>query len=318
MWVDAWDPAYLDGADAGPATPSNADLELDVELPPDQWRALPPPPDLLAPEHVLLVDGVRRRDAVVWTADADGPHPGLAASYAAGVVHCDLGRGAATLLTATVERGIFTTSPTAPPITWGQIHYPVHRVDSGELPQLDGVAQQSLTELEIRVAERARDQVADPGDLLVLDGPLRQRGHLPRAVGYVKSHRSQYLPADQNQVVTGLAPGQRSPVFRGTNWRLYTWYLRLPGASGAPWSGLARVECSPQLSPSAAVALADLSAVTLPRFAASAYKDSRAPQNLVPIAGLEQRLRARLGDRALLRRGLTRAAALARGGAAGR
>src|SRR5690606_26640985 len=94
-----------------------------------------------------------------------------------------------------------------------------------------------------------------------------------------------------------------------TNWHCYSWYVRLPGGTDAPWAGLARLECSVELAPTAAVALADLSLVTLLRFAATAYKDPRAPQNLVPIAGLEQRLRARLGDVRLLHRALTRAAA---------
>ena len=48
--------------------------------------------------------------------------------------------------------------------------------------------------------------------------------------------------------------------------------------------------------------------VTLPRFASTAYKDPRAPQNLVPIAGLERRLRGMLGDGRLLHRALTLAA----------
>jgi hypothetical protein len=45
--------------------------------------------------------------------------------------------------------------------------------------------------------------------------------------------------------------------------------------------------------------------VTLPRFASTPYKDPRAPQNLVPIAGLERRLRGMLGDARLLYRTLT-------------
>ncbi len=40
----------------------------------------------------------------------------------------------------------------------------------------------------------------------------------------------------------------------------------------------------------------DLSQTVLCRYASVAYKDSRAPQNLVPIAGLEHTLRHRLGD----------------------
>ena len=36
-------------------------------------------------------------------------------------------------------------------------------------------------------------------------------------------------------VVTALRPGQRTPVFHlGTVWGGWSWYLRLPGATGAP------------------------------------------------------------------------------------
>jgi hypothetical protein len=57
------------------------------------------------------------------------------------------------------------------------------------------------------------------------------------------------------------------------------------------------------------VLLADLSTATLPRYASSAIKDPRAPQQLVPIAGLEQRLRRMLGDTKLLQRALVNASA---------
>jgi hypothetical protein len=51
-----------------------------------------------------------------------------------------------------------------------------------------------------------------------------------------------------------------------------------------------------------AVELADASAGILPRFASLPHWDPRAPQNLVPIAGLEKRLRHLLGDRVLVNR----------------
>jgi hypothetical protein len=114
-------------------------------------------------------------------------------------------------------------------------------------------------------------------------------------------------------VVTSLRAGQRTPVFHlGTVWGGWSWYLRLPGTSGAPWAGIVRVECSPDLTVDQAVELAELSAATLPRFASSAYKDPRAPQNLVPIAGLERRLRGMLGDVRFLHRVLTMATARSR------
>ena len=72
--------------------------------------------------------------------------------------------------------------------------------------------------------------------------------------------------------------------------------------------GVVRLECSSDMPVAAAVALANLSQVVLPRFASTEYKDSRAPQNLYPIGGLERQLRRRLGDPQLLYRALRKAA----------
>ncbi|MFG1676680.1 hypothetical protein [Micromonospora sp. NPDC049282] len=310
FFVDSWDPAY--GASfeaaggAGPAAPSSAQVEADVELPVTDWRAIDVRPGVRAPDVVLLVDGVRRIDASVWTAEDGGSFPGIAASYAAGVVRCDLDRGAAELAGSRVGRGLFTASPSAQDVVAGAIRYPVHRVGgTGELSKLPAAVQGPLTALEVAVSDAVR---AD-GDLLVVDGPLRSRRNLPRTLGYIKTQHSQYLDARLTSVVTGLAPGQRCPVFRlGTAWGGWSWYLRLPVAAGAPWAGIVRMECSAELTVPEAIALADLSLVTLPRFASTPYKDPRAPQNLVPIAGLERRLRGMLGDARLLHRVLTSAA----------
>jgi hypothetical protein len=95
----------------------------------------------------------------------------------------------------------------------------------------------------------------------------------------------------------------------GTSWRRNSWYLRLPGAAGAPGSGVVRRVCSAELARSEVVRLANLSAVLLPPLASSPHKDPRAPQNLVPIGGLERELRRRLGDQGVLYRSLRAAAA---------
>ncbi|SDY45757.1 hypothetical protein SAMN05444365_102323 [Micromonospora pattaloongensis] len=312
IFVDGWDPAYgasfEASATAGPAAPSSAEVDAGVEVPTDAWRPLTAPPAVRAPHVVLLVDGVRRIDAGLWTQEEDGAsYPGLAASYAAGVVRCDLGRGAAELAGARVERGLFTASPSATDVVAGQLRYAVHRVaGTGELSKLPAAVQAPLTALEVEVSNAARTD----GDLLIVDGPLRNRRQLPRTIGYIKTQHSQYLPAALSTVVTGLRAGERSPVFKlGTAWGGWSWYVRLPGSAGAPWAGIVRVECSAELPPQEAIGLADLSLVTLPRFASTPYKDPRAPQNLIPIAGLERRLRALLGDPRLLYRALTLAAA---------
>jgi hypothetical protein len=190
------------------------------------------------------------------------------------------------------------------------VRYPTHQVGRGEPSDLVLGVQAQLRELEVGVAGEARARPDVDDDLLVVDGPLRGRAHLPRTLGYVKTHRVEYLPPDLTAVVTALRAGERSPVFLlGTSWHRYAWYLRLPGPAGSPWAGIVRAECAADLDPATAIGLAHLSTVTLPRFASAAYKDPRAPQNLIPVAGLERRLRNLLGDPRLLHRTLTRAAA---------
>jgi hypothetical protein len=315
LFVEAWDPSYGAGVESADFTggaggaSSEAELGLDIEVPAGAWVPMSAPPDVRAPDVALLVDGVRRTDARVWVGDESDVQPGLAASFAAGVVRCDLRRATAEVVTARVERGVFTPyAGPSPAVDTSAGRYPVLRAEGGDLPKLTGALQKQLQALETAVLVESRDE-STADELLVADGPLRGRAGISRMLGYIKSHEKRYLQGAELAVLMALKPGQRTPVFKlGTRWDQFTWYLRLPGPSGAPWSNLARIECSVELPPQAAVALADLSMITLPRFAATAYKDPRAPQNLVPIAGLERRLRGMLGDGRLLHRALTLAA----------
>jgi hypothetical protein len=310
--VDPWDPSYGTSLDTELGE-SAAQVALDVELPAAEWRPIDPDPSVVPPDAVLFVDGVRRIDAQLWVED-EGPEssPGLCASYAAGVVCCC--KDGAHLLAWDVRRGLFTTARSAADITTAAGIYRATPTEgrSGIAPaQLLSLAvQNKLDDTELAVAAAARSSHAGADDLLVVDGPLRRRRHLPRVIGFVKTHRSGYLPQQLGEVVVALRTGQRTPVFRlGSEWERHTWYLRLPCRPGAPWAGIVRVECSADLPAAEAVDLAARSQVTLSRFASTEYKDSRAPQNLYPIAGLERELRRRLGERNLLYRALLRAAA---------
>jgi hypothetical protein len=311
--VDPWDPSYGTSLDAELGE-SAAQVALDVELPAAEWQPIDPDPAAVAPDAVLFVDGVRRVDAQVWVEDG-GPDaaPALCASYAAGVVCC-CRNGGAHLLTADVRRGLFTTAGSAADVTTAAGTYRATRTagrpDIAPAQLLSLAVQRELADTELAAAATARGGHGSADDLLVVDGPLRGRQHLPRVIGFVKTHRSDYLPPQLGGVVGMLRTGQRTPVFRlGSSWERHTWYLRLPCRPGAPWAGIVRVECSADLSAAEAVALAARSQVTLPRFASTEYKDSRAPQNLYPIAGLERELRRRLGEPNLLYRALRRAAA---------
>jgi hypothetical protein len=311
LFVDAWDPSYGSGMDQqpedGPAESSSAKLDLEVEMAPEDWRPITAPSGTGAPDVVHLIDGVRRIDAHVSIDGDIQPYPGVAASYAAGSVRCDLRSRAATIDTVALRRGIFSAAPNLESLGSGASRYEAVLCEYPDLKKLIGVLQQSVLALESDVSHK----ISRGDELLVVDGPLRNRQDLPRILGYVKTHQKRYLPDRLYKMVGSLEPGQRSPIFMlGTQWNVYTWYLRLPGPPGSAWSGIVRIECSTSLATCAAVELANISAVALPRFASCAYKDPRAPQNLVPIAGLERRLRSMLGDARLLHRSLVRAAAM--------
>jgi hypothetical protein len=319
----------------GALTESSAELGLDLELPADGWHPVDADLAPSLPGTVLFLDGVRRIDARIWMHGVHGhgqnggsqPAPGIAASLAAGLVACDgtaggyvgsspragtagaYGSGSARVVEVAVERGLFTAAPDAADIAAKHARYPVRMAEGAGPDQLSLALQQRLGAAEVQLALAFRARNPDADDLLVVDGPLRGRTHLDRTVGYIKTHHASYLPPGQAAVVGALEAGQRTPVFMmGTSWRRHSWYLRLPGAPGVPWSGVVRLECSPELPPAAVIRLADLTTRLLPPLASAPHKDPRAPQNLVPIGGLERELRRRLGDQQLLYRALRSAA----------
>lgn len=322
--VDGWDPAYGSAMeDTGEATAvaeSTARIDAAVETQPAKWAPVVAGPESKEPGAVVFVDGVRRIEARVWIPDAAGTNAsmGVAASYAAGAVCCCPEDGAHMLVTEQ-RRGLFTTDAHTTDVTTRAGEFRSHHVaaDEAESPAvtLSAALQRELLSLELVIAAAARAEVtghcANPDtDLLLIDGPLRSRDHLPRALGFIKTHRAIYLPTELNDVVGRLAAGERTPVFlMGTSWDRYAWYLRLPCRPGSPWAGVVRVECAASLPAIEAVDLASLSQQLLPRYASVEYKDQRAPQNLVPIAGLERQLRRRLGDQKVVYRALQVAAA---------
>jgi hypothetical protein len=336
--VDPWDPGYGvafgEEMDGEPLPGSSAELVLDLELPADRWRPLAPEPGLQVPDTVLFLDGVRRIDARVWVHGPDPqPAPAIAASYAAGLVCLTGGtaggppgralNGSARIADVVVERGLFTSAD-ATGIDTRYASYPAWKAPGPGLDKLSLGLQQRLASAEEQLALVFRkehravlapetDRGSPASDLLFVDGPLRGRTHLDRTIGYIKTHHASYLPPAQAAVVSSLQPGQRTPAFTmGTSWRRNSWYLRLPGSSAAPWSSVVRLECSADLPVPDVIRLADCSAALLSPLASSPHKDPRAPQNLVPIGGLERELRRRLGDQRLLYRSLRAAASAGR------
>jgi hypothetical protein len=306
--VDSWDPGYgtsVDIDDAGGLADTDDPVNVDVEVAGPDWAPLDPAADAAPPRSVLFCDGTLRTDARIWITEADGRvRPALAASVAAGAVRCADHR--ASVAAVTVGRVLVSASgdAVAVPTSWGN-YEPV--AASGDLDAaLVAAVLQAMGRLEVQVASGH----AATADLVIVDGRLRAPGHPPGTVGYIKAHAARYLEDRQNGVVAALLPGQRTPVFclqqvRSTT---FSWYLRLPGGFGHPWAGVVRCEVSHDVAPGRAVALADRTCLALPAYASQRHKDSRAPQNLVPVGALEQRLRHALGDPRLLERHLRRMA----------
>jgi hypothetical protein len=297
--VENWAPQYGAAAEDVGAEELTAEVERSVEIPEDRWGPIRPAVE--PPEHIAFVDGTNRIDAQVWIDEPDGDvRPGICATYAAGAVLCD---GMARISDIRVQRRLFTASAFAQPITTGHVTYEV-RASTGTTEQLAIAVIEQMRQLEAEVA-----RAVTGAELIVLDGLLWGRADIPKAIGYIKSHQTPYLPAELNKVVSALSPGERTPLFLvSTTWTRYSWYVRLPGSSGHPWSGVVRCEANPDMASSEAAALADGATVALPRYASSRHRDPRAPQNLYPIGGLERELRRRSGDARLIYRSLLAAA----------
>jgi hypothetical protein len=320
--VDGWDPGYGTAIDMQDLVETASKVDATLEVGGSEWSPIALDTTTPVPSTVLFVDGVRRIDARAWIDDVDAPNgdarravPGLCASYAAGVVCASV--DGAHVISSEVRRALFTDASTATMIETSAGAYAVHRtVLNPDLPpavSLNNALQHALAELEVTVAVDARHQHSegspDEGDLLVVDGPLRGKAHISGALGYVKTHGVQYLPTELNAVVAELQTGDRTPVFAiASGWDRYSWYLRLPCLPAGPWAGIVRLEAAPERSLQDVVTLANMTQTLFGRFASVEYKDGRAPQNLVPISGLEKQLRHQLGHAPLLYRSLRSAA----------
>ena len=316
--VDTWAPDYGTSREEQLREASRP-VDVGVEVPGDDWQPVTPDQTVAVPDTVTFVDGVRRIDARIWIGDSDQfgeagtnsdrlDKPGVCASVAAGAVRCS--PGSAVIETVVVERALFTAADNAEPLDLGPGfghagHYQLKPLPTAGDEALYLAVHGHMSRLE----EGLSEELHEPG-LVVFDGPLGVRDGA-NAAGYIKSQHVQYLQEDEHQmVIARLEPGQRTPIFHiGGELANWSWYLRLPGPRSHSMSGVVRVELPGLGDISCASERADQITAALPRFASEAHKDSRSPQNLYPIAGLERELRRRLGDATLLDRALRQHAA---------
>ena len=303
---DPWSPSHGAGAEA-PFGDEETTVVVDPTVETDDWaRPLEPPPP--PPEAITFVDGVMRVDLRVLARDGDRRAWGLLGSYAAGGVRCD---GAASFVgldepigRALVLGGGLTSTPVEVQTGACTLVYRPRTI-ADETPQAQRVA---LQRLMIEAEQRMAARLAREG-IVFADGPLRLNtgSELP-IVGVVKRMVTAYLQGDHAALLERLRPGQRTPIFALGNGAIdrLAWYQR-PIEPDPTWhelAGLVRGEVRLEHGVEAARKIADRAAHRLVQYAGRPGVDPRAPQNLTPVGGLEQRLRHLLGHPIVIRRAL--------------
>ena len=299
--VETWAPEYGLGLDIEQMEESKVEVDVGPEVDADDWTPLEPKsPEL--PDSVLFVDGVRRIDVRIWITDGELVRSGVCASVAAGAVKC--AQSEAHVVDLAVKRAVYASaSEAAGPIVTRHGTYEFVPCASDAPEDIYNGIHEQMTRLETQFGND------DDADMVIFDGPLRGRMNT-NGVGFVKTQHVQYLPEPQQAILQQLQEGQRTPVFLipGRGFTRWSWYLRLPGPKSNPHAGIVRCELVGSGTASQAIKRADDVTATLQRFASEPHKDTRAPQNLYPIAGLENQLRHRLGDQQILERAMRVAA----------
>lgn len=285
----------------------SAQVDLTVEAGAGDWR--PIFAGAAASEHqpaqVFFVDGVRRLEARIVVRHAGGYAFGGFGSYAVGAVRSAAGRARFDRFISdrVVVVGSGVSLPGAVEVRPGISYRPVSAMEGDE--DAPGLA---VHDEMRRAEERLARELADAPDTLVIaDGPLTFEDPVRgAAVGYVKQLMKLYIEGAALEVLRKLPERARTPVFALSAGRFsrYSWFMRLeqPRLGDADFSGIVRLEVAETIGSERARALADACLAMVPRFRSVRGLHSRAPQNLLPIGALEQRLRHELGDALLLRR----------------
>jgi hypothetical protein len=300
--VEAWAPAY--GAPLDPdesLAPTEGSVDPTVET--ERWAPIDGHDDGI--DAVTFVDGVRRVDARLTLDDpVAGPVAGLCGTVAVGAVRWDRRTPRSEVVEDRIERWAVLPpgrSETFPPVDL-EPPYGTMAAREDDPTALVRALHRSMRAAEAHLATSLSEE-----GFVIADGPLAELVPRP-VVGTVKTHRVLYLEPGRNAVVGALAPSERTPLFTFGGYARYSWYLRLATVEGGhAWSGIVRCEAASSLPLDDVRVLADRTAALLPLVASEPHVDPRAPQNLVPIGGLERVLRHRMGDPGLVTRRLREA-----------
>lgn len=303
LHVESWAPEYGAPIEHDPSlAPSESVIDSSVET--TDWAPIAPNPSV-ADEFtsVWFVDGVRRVDARLTLDEPEGPIPGLCGSLGVGATHWDRTVPQSTFGEMRVERlAVIGSGRVAEIPTVGNLAYEPVSIAGDDPAELVRHFHNRMRTAEASLSA----ELASEGKFVIADGPINELK--PQSVvGYIKTHRVNYLSVEETVTVRQLAPSQRTPMFLmdGHIYARYSWYLKLAEVPrGHTWSGVVRCEVPASLGLERAVNYADVVTVLLPQTAPPLHIDPRAPQNLVPIAAVERELRRRLGDPGLVYRAL--------------
>ena len=302
--LDPWAAEYegsiqvLDGGE--PAV-----VDTRVEHP--AWAAVRPQP-AEPPGRLAFVDGVRRIEHRLLVAVGGRTAFGLLGSFGFGAVLVErqarvtgerIGR-------VVVTGGGLALEPLMVPLGRADalLFEPRSEPEDTPVAPVDGL-QKAMRQSEAGLAERLSAEV----EVVFQDGPLSfvSASAPGSVVGFVKRLLRNYLEPEAHALLPRLGVGERTPLFliEGREPR-YSWYQRIAfgRAIESALTGVVRLETPAVRGLDTARRLADLAAREIPRFASDATRDPRAPQNLLPIGGLEARLKHLLGDPAVVRRAI--------------
>src|SRR5919202_1516764 len=275
--VEAW--GIYHGSEAALGAPESTTAEVvETGCETTSWAPVAPGEvGELGDLPVAFVDGTRRMDARLFVSEnGAAPLPGIAGSVGVGAVLCE-------------------------PAPGGGGERRIGRWWTGRRAE---IARLDVHRYLVMGLGRTLELTAGPGlEYEALSHPDTDEGSLVDTV----HDRMRALEA----TLAALGCGERTPLFAfGEPRPRYSWYLRLCEVEDHhhSWHGVVRCETPAALGLEAAKSLADGSAAILPAFASAPHWDPRAPQNLVPVAGLEKRMRHLLGDRELITRMIRSAA----------
>jgi hypothetical protein len=280
-------------------------VPVDIRVESAAWAAVRPGP-APRPERIAFVDGVRRVEHRLLIGNGERTVFGLLGSFGVGAVLVDGSArvGHETIGRVAVAGGGLKLDPFVAPVDGrGSLLFePRSEAENTPVAPVEGL-QKAMRTTEAGLAERLSAEV----DVVFLDGPLTflTAAAGGSVVGFVKRLLRNYLDPSAHALLPRLEVGERTPLFLipGREPR-YSWYVRI--ARGrlieSALTGVVRLEARAARGLDEAKALADLSAREMRRLASDATRDPRAPQNLLPIGGLEARLKHLLGDAAVIRR----------------